>query len=144
MMTSSNGNNFRVTGHLCGEFTGPRYEVDIIDIFFWNMTSTKCIPNLTWLMEIVCHHLFSKELDAPTECRAWVTNYIKLYSPVCNNHTAVDILKCRYFKFLKAIFQLSFDFLHLMATGKAAVIFNHETHGVSFFSILWGNKLNWS
>ena len=25
MMTSSNGNIFRVTGHLCGEFTGPRY-----------------------------------------------------------------------------------------------------------------------
>ena len=24
MMTSSNGNIFRVTGHLCGEFTGPR------------------------------------------------------------------------------------------------------------------------
>ena len=24
MMTSSNGNLFRVTGHLCGEFTGPR------------------------------------------------------------------------------------------------------------------------
>ena len=25
MMTSSNGNNFRVTGHLCGEFTGHRW-----------------------------------------------------------------------------------------------------------------------
>ena len=24
MMTSSNGNIFGVTGHLCGEFTGPR------------------------------------------------------------------------------------------------------------------------
>ena len=24
-MTSSNGNVFRVTGHLCGEFTGPRW-----------------------------------------------------------------------------------------------------------------------
>ena len=24
-MTSSNGNIFRVTGHLCGEFTGPRW-----------------------------------------------------------------------------------------------------------------------
>ena len=23
MMTSSNGDIFRVTGHLCGEFTGP-------------------------------------------------------------------------------------------------------------------------
>ena len=25
IMTSSNGNGFRVTGHLCGEFTGPRW-----------------------------------------------------------------------------------------------------------------------
>ena len=25
MMTSSNGNIFLVTGHLCGEFTGPRW-----------------------------------------------------------------------------------------------------------------------
>ena len=25
MMTSSNGNIFRATGHLCGEFTGPRW-----------------------------------------------------------------------------------------------------------------------
>ena len=25
MMTSSNGNGFRVTGHLCGEFTGPQW-----------------------------------------------------------------------------------------------------------------------
>ena len=25
MMTSSNRNIFRVTGHLCGEFTGPRW-----------------------------------------------------------------------------------------------------------------------
>ena len=28
MMTSSNGNIFRVTGHLCGEFTGPRWIPD--------------------------------------------------------------------------------------------------------------------
>ena len=25
MMTSSNGKKFRVTGYLCGEFTGPRW-----------------------------------------------------------------------------------------------------------------------
>ena len=25
MMTSSNGDIFRVTGHLCGEFTGPQW-----------------------------------------------------------------------------------------------------------------------
>ena len=40
MMTSSNGNIFRVTGHLCGEFTGPgefpaqRPVTRSFDIFF--------------------------------------------------------------------------------------------------------------
>ena len=40
MMTSSNGNIFRVTGHLCGEFTGHRWiprtkaSVGSFDVFF--------------------------------------------------------------------------------------------------------------
>ena len=33
MMTSSNGNIFRVTGHLCGEFTGPLTKAS--DAEFW-------------------------------------------------------------------------------------------------------------
>ena len=39
-MTSSNGNIFRVTGHLCGEFTGPgefptqRPVTQSFDVFF--------------------------------------------------------------------------------------------------------------
>ena len=32
MMTSSNGNIFRVTGHLCGEFTGPSNYIFIMDL----------------------------------------------------------------------------------------------------------------
>ena len=42
MMTSSNGNIFRVTGHLCGEFTGdrwiPRTKVSNADLwcFLWS------------------------------------------------------------------------------------------------------------
>ena len=37
MMTSSNGNIFRVTGHLCGEFTGPRWipHTKARDAEFW-------------------------------------------------------------------------------------------------------------
>ena len=41
MMTSSNGNIFRVTGHLCGEFTGPgefptqRPVTRSFDVFFY-------------------------------------------------------------------------------------------------------------
>ena len=36
-MTSSNGSIFRVTGHLCGEFTGPRWiprSNSSFDVFF--------------------------------------------------------------------------------------------------------------
>ena len=43
IMTSSNGNIFRVTGHLCGEFTGPRdkkrttfIHLRHINIWFWH------------------------------------------------------------------------------------------------------------
>ena len=37
MMTSSNGNILRVTGHLCGEFTGPRWipHTKASDAEFW-------------------------------------------------------------------------------------------------------------
>ena len=37
MMTSSNGNIFRVTGHLCGKFTGPRWisHTKAIDAELW-------------------------------------------------------------------------------------------------------------
>ena len=34
MMTSSNGNIFRVTGPLCGEFTGHRPVTQSFDVFF--------------------------------------------------------------------------------------------------------------
>ena len=38
MMTSSNGNIFRVTGHLCGEFTGPRTKASDAEVwcFLWS------------------------------------------------------------------------------------------------------------
>ena len=42
MMTSWNGNIFRVTGHLCGEFTGPRWiprtkaSVAKLSCFLWS------------------------------------------------------------------------------------------------------------
>ena len=38
MMTSSNGNIFRVTGHLCGEFTGPRLIVYTCTVSMWLIT----------------------------------------------------------------------------------------------------------
>ena len=43
MMTSSNGNIFRVTGHLCGEFTGPRW-----------IPHTKASDAELWCLLLIC------------------------------------------------------------------------------------------
>ena len=43
MMTSSNGNIFRVTGHLCGEFAGPRW-----------FPHTKASNVELWCFSLVC------------------------------------------------------------------------------------------
>ena len=42
MMTSSNGKIFRVTGHLCGEFTGPRFDV------FFDLRLNKRLSKQSW------------------------------------------------------------------------------------------------
>ena len=42
-MTSSNGNIFRVTGHLCGEFTGPRW-----------IPRTKASDAVLWCFSLIC------------------------------------------------------------------------------------------
>ena len=53
MMTSSNGNIFRVTGHLCGEFTGPgefptqRPVTRSFDVFF-DMRLNKRLSKQSW------------------------------------------------------------------------------------------------
>ena len=52
MMTSSNGNTFRVTGHLCGEFTGPRFPAprpvtQSFDVFF-DLCLNKRLSKQSW------------------------------------------------------------------------------------------------
>ena len=53
MMQSSNGNIFRVTGHLCGEFTGPgefpaqRPVTRSFDVFF-DLRQNKRLSKLSW------------------------------------------------------------------------------------------------
>ena len=53
-MTSSNGNIFRVTGHLCGEFTGPRWiprtkasDAELNDVFF-DLHLNKRLSKQSW------------------------------------------------------------------------------------------------
>ena len=49
MITSSNGNIFRVTGHLCGEFTGPRWfpRTKASDVFF-DLRLNKRLSKQSW------------------------------------------------------------------------------------------------
>ena len=60
MMMSSNGNIFRVTGHLCGEFTGPR----------WN-PSTRASDAELWCEQVTSHYLNQWWTSLPTHI--WVT-----------------------------------------------------------------------
>ena len=50
-MTSSNGNSFRITGHLCGDFTGhqciPRTKACSFDVFF-DLYRNKRLSKQSW------------------------------------------------------------------------------------------------
>ena len=50
MMTSSNGNIVRVTGHLCGEFTGPRWipHTKASDAELWCLLWSKRLSKQSW------------------------------------------------------------------------------------------------
>ena len=64
IMTSSNGNIFRVTGHLCGEFTGPWSPVNSLHRGQWRgafMFSLICAWINLWINnreagDLRCHH----------------------------------------------------------------------------------------
>ena len=53
MMTSSNGNIFRLTGHFCGEFIDPRWipaqrpVTQSFDVFF-DLRLSKCLSKQSW------------------------------------------------------------------------------------------------
>ena len=83
MMTSSNGNIFRVTGHLCGEFTGPgefsaQWPVtQSLDVFFDLRLNTRLIKQswgwwfetLSWSLWRQCNdfRLFSSDIHYTLE-----------------------------------------------------------------------------
>ena len=47
MMTSSNGNIFRVTGHLCGEFPAQSSVTQSFDVFF-DLRLNKGLSMVIW------------------------------------------------------------------------------------------------
>ena len=85
MMTSSNGNIFRVTGHLCREFTGPRWiprtkASDAGLWFFFDLPLNKRLSKQSWgwwfetlscplwrHCNILCYHEIVDEIIKKTE-----------------------------------------------------------------------------
>ena len=97
MMTSSNGNIFRVTGHLCGEFTGPgefpaqRPVMRSFDVFF-DLRLNKRLSKQSWgwRFEMLSRPLWRHRNDIETSPRPLlltVSSYTKfkfkyLYCPL--------------------------------------------------------------
>ena len=77
MMTSSNGNIFRVTGHLCGEFTGPgefptqRPVTRSFDVFFdLRLNKRLSKPPWGWWFETLAWSLWRHCNEIPRHIRA--------------------------------------------------------------------------
>ena len=75
MMTSSNGNIFRVTGHLCGEFTGPRWipHTKASDAELWCFFALRLNKRLSkqswgWWLETLSHPLWRHRNETHHRC----------------------------------------------------------------------------
>ena len=85
MMTSSNGNILRVTGHLCGEFTGPRWiprtEASDAELwwFFFNLCLNKrlCKQSWGWWFETLPRPLWRQSNVMMTpDCKFKVSDFV--------------------------------------------------------------------
>ena len=67
MMTSSNGNIFRVTGHLCGEFTGlrwiPRTKASDAELWYFLWCARLSKHSRGWSFETLSHPLWRHRND---------------------------------------------------------------------------------
>ena len=78
MVTSSNGNSFRVTGHLCGEFTSPR--LTYVDCTYEALLSTTMQICNFWYWHIHTH------IYRPTSV-TYITHF-------CGTHITLQHLLC--------------------------------------------------
>ena len=110
MMTSSNGNIFRVTGPLCGEFTGPgefpiqRPVTRSFDVFFYPSLNKRLskqpwgwwFETLSWSLWRQCNVAQRSWYDTctctlasmiPEHTRHYIHTYVRLYQRI---HTLVN------------------------------------------------------
>ena len=97
-MTSSNGNNFRVTGHLCGEFTGHRWipRTKASDAEFWCFLWSASEKRLSkqsrgWWFETSSRSLWRQRNGNQPHyaCLNWWLLYHQLVCNMTREHTLV-------------------------------------------------------
>ena len=130
MMTSSNGNIFRVTGHLCGEFTGLRWiprskasDAELWCFFDRRLNKRLSKPSWGWWFETL-------------SCPSWRH---------CNVHTILSI----FFIFHAYVYLHRPSLVQIMVLrpfGKQAIIWTYAIHiiwnlGTNFFQIYGQNTV---
>ena len=91
-MMSSTGNIFRVTGHLCGEFTGPRWspgtKVSDAELwcFLWSAPENKLLSKQPWgwWFEMPSHPLWR-------HCNVSMRNYQSGVGDICESRCPAGI-----------------------------------------------------
>ena len=100
MMTSSNGNIFRVTGHLCGEFTGHRWMTRSFDVFF-DLRLNKRLNKQSWGCWFEtpspplwrhCNVLFFSWKCISTTCDISMSENVRTCTGVHRNPTALNVI----------------------------------------------------
>ena len=113
MMTSSNGNIFRVTGPLCGEFTGPgefptqRPVTRGIDVFFdlrLNKRLSKqpwgwWFETLSWSLWCQCNDCMFQWLLGCTRTQSWSLDRFP-YDYIAK-HIMADFINRRYYIYVR-------------------------------------------
>ena len=87
MMTSSNGNIFRVTGHLCGEFTVPRWipaQKPVTRSFDLRLNKRLSIQSWGWWFETLSHPLWRHRNEPVKGKRSQTKSLVSLIRNACN------------------------------------------------------------
>ena len=130
MMTSSNGNIFRVTGHLCGEFTGPRWiptqrpVTRRFDVFF-DLRLNKRLSKQSWGWWF---ETLTRPLRRHRNVRIYWVDFATAL-PIVTSSLAIDILDA-----------LTLQRLTIVTSHECNGVSNHRQLGYLFYSFFGGNN----
>ena len=135
MMTSSNGNIFRVTGHLCGEFTGHRWipHTKVSDAELWR-----------FLWSRPSHPLWRHSNDQEYDTFWHVCSTFQTY-PVCSSYQFCEnTIKLETILCLQVVLHLGicidFPYQKCCALGNTSVVVVLRQVKVGVSTYKWGGK----